>query len=149
MVEGDVRVAAPGQATVDLRLLRNGLPVAGVLPPRRGCLARGGDHPRHENEHLNGNPIGHQRCGEATVRLTDDDQITPIINRVDDGIGVVEQAGRVVVTGQVGCDRLMAEAVQLSLHEVPVPTHVAATVDERERRHRSPPSAGHGVASSR
>jgi hypothetical protein len=33
----------------------------------------------------------------------------------------------------------MAEAAKLSLDEVPVPTDVSTAVDERERRHHSPP----------
>jgi hypothetical protein len=91
--------------------------MAGVLPPVRRRLARSGDHRGHQDEHLDGNTIGHQPRGEAAVRVGHDDEVAPVADRVDDRTGVVVQAGSIVITRQVRRYHIVATPAQLVFHQ--------------------------------
>jgi hypothetical protein len=74
----------------------------------------------------------HERGGEAAQRLRDDDQTGPIACH---GVGVLGQAGRVVVKGKIRSYRVMASLAQFGRHQMPVPADIAGAVDEDKCSH--------------
>jgi hypothetical protein len=88
--EGDGVARGPALALVPLAL---GLFVAGRCPPVLGCLTRQWDQARQQHQQLHGRPLADQRCGERAERLGDHDQVGSVPDGVDDGIGILPQAG--------------------------------------------------------
>lgn len=85
-----------------LRLLAHDRIKAGVRGPVVGRLSRGRNHPGHQDQHVDGNPGCYQRRGEPAEGLRGHDQATAAADRLEDGIGVLGQPGRVVVAGRSG-----------------------------------------------
>jgi len=135
VVEGDEGVVVAGPAAVPAGLLLDGLLKAHRRVPVTGRLPRRRDHPGHEHQHVDREPIGHQGRGEPAEGVTDDDQVAPVADGLDDGVGVLGKSGGIVVAGQVGSDHVVAPPAQLLLHEVPGPADVAAAVDQHEGCH--------------
>jgi hypothetical protein len=127
---------------VSLRLLAHHLIEAGVRGPVVGSLSRGRDHPGYQDQHVDGNPGGYQRRGEPAEGLRGNDQAAAAAGRLDHGVGVLVQPGRVVVTGQVGRERVMAALPQFPLDQVPVPSDISAAVNQHEGGHRHLPPRG-------
>ena len=75
----------------------------------------------------------------AANRLGDHDQIGPVADRLDHGVRVLGQAGRVVLTRKVRRHDVVTSCAQFGLDQVPVPADVAGAVDQDERGHRQPP----------
>jgi nucleoside-diphosphate-sugar epimerase len=71
------------------------------------------------------------------IRLGHHDDIAAVADGVDHGVGIIAQGRRVVVAGEIGRDHVVAPLAQHGFHQVPIPTDVAAAVDQRERRHRT------------
>jgi hypothetical protein len=115
-------------------LLGSRLGVAGVDPPLPGSLAGRGDHRVHEHQQGNRDSITGHRPGEPGHRLGDHDDVGPIPDRVDDGRGVLGEAGRVVAGGQFDRDDIVAALTQFRLDQVPVEGAAAGTGDQHERR---------------
>jgi hypothetical protein len=44
---------------------------------------------RHEHQHVDRKAIGHQRRGESTVGLADDDQVAAVADGLDHGVGIL------------------------------------------------------------
>jgi hypothetical protein len=109
--------------------------VAGVRPPVFEELAGRGDHRRHEDEQLGGDARADKRCGEAAERVPHQDEVAAIGDCLDDRVGVIPPAGRVVLAGEIDGDGVVAVLAQLRRDQVPVPRGSAASVDESERRH--------------
>ena len=72
----------------------------------------------------------HQRHDEATERLANDDKISAIADRTDDGVDVVGPARRVVIYWEFGRHDIVAVLGQQRRNEVPVPGAVARPVDQ-------------------
>jgi len=109
--------------------------VAAVPPPVGEGLAGARDHPRDEDEEVDGASCTYERCREAAERVADDDQMWLVSDRLDDGVRVVPPASGVVLCRQIDGDRIVAALSQLGSHEVPVPRATAPAVDERECTH--------------
>ena len=75
---------------------------AGVGPPVAGRLAGRGDHGRHQHDQADGQAVADERRREPSHRLGHDHDVGPVARRLDHRVGVVGQAGRVVVHRQVG-----------------------------------------------
>jgi hypothetical protein len=88
VIEADERIFTPGLAPITRGLLLHRVSVAGVVPPVVWSLTGSRDHPGHEHQHVDREPIGNQWCGERTERLTHDDKTLPVAHGVDDGVGV-------------------------------------------------------------
>ena len=116
-------------------VLVSGLSIAGVGPPVREELARGGDHRREQHHEVDGDAGTDQRRSEAPEGVAHDDQVAAVTDSIDDGVGVIPPAGRLVVAGQIHGDRLLPSFAKLGHHQVPVPRAATAAVDQRERRH--------------
>jgi len=50
---------------------------------------------------------GHKRRRETTVRMAHHNQVTPVTDRVDHRVGVVEQARSSIVTRQIRCHHIV------------------------------------------
>src|SRR5688572_12429921 len=135
VVEGDEGIVVPGRSAVSSRLVLDGLSVSRVLPPVSGGLARCRDHAGHEDQQVDGTPIGDEWRRESAVRLRNDDHVLAIPDRIDHGVRVPPEVRRVVIAGQVRSDRLVSELVQGTRHEMPVPADVTAAMNERESGH--------------
>jgi hypothetical protein len=72
-------------------------------------------------------------------RLSNDHHVRAAAYRVDDNLGVITQAGLIVLDWQVGGERHVAMSAQVALDEVPVPADVPSTVNKRKRAHASGP----------
>ena len=53
-------------------------------------------------------------------------------DRIDDGVGVIPPAGRLVVAGQIQGDRLLPSCTKLGHHQMPVPRAPTTAVDLRD-----------------
>jgi hypothetical protein len=95
-------------------------------------------HPGHQDQHVDGNPGGHQGRGEPAERLRGHDRAAAAADRLDHHVGVLGQPGRVVVAGQVRRKGVMAALAQLPLDQVPVSSDIPATVNQHEGGHRHP-----------
>ena len=129
------RGRAPGGdvVVVDVAVERG---VAGVRPPFAGRLARPGDHRRGEHEQVDRDARADERRGEAAERVRDDDHVVvALADRRGGGVGVLLQAGGVVLVGQVDRQDVMPARAQLGLDEVEVPGRAAPTGDQRVRAH--------------
>jgi hypothetical protein len=135
VVVGDERVLVAGQPAIARGLLPHRRSVAGVRPPVSRGLARGRHHAGHEDQRVGGEPIRDQGRGEPTERLTDDDQILPVTDRLDDGVGVVPELRGGVIGRKVRGHHVVPARAQLRLHQVPVPADVAGSVDQHEGAH--------------
>jgi hypothetical protein len=93
MVEGGGYVARP--------LAAYGL-IARVCPPIARRLAGRRDQPGQEHEQFDRYALADERRHEASQRLRDDDQLTAVADRLQDGVRVVPQPRRVVLAGKVG-----------------------------------------------
>ena len=124
MVEGADHIAA-----IRARL------VSGVRPPVTGRFTRQRNQSRDEHEELDRRPITDEGRRENAGRLRDHDQLAPVADRLEHGVGVVGQPCRVVVARQVRRHRVMTPATQLGLHQMPVPADVAGAMDEDEGGH--------------
>jgi len=54
---------------------------------------------------------------------------------IDYHIGVVRQAGGIILTRQAGGNGVMTALPQFPLHQVPIPADIAAAMDQRKRGH--------------
>jgi hypothetical protein len=117
-------------------LLAHDLIEAGVGWPVLGSLARSRDHPGYKYQHVNRNPGCYKRRGEPSEGLRRDGQAATPPYRLDDGIGILCQPGRVIVARQVRREGVMAALPQLPLDQVPVPAGIPAAVNEHEGGHR-------------
>ena len=52
---------------------------------------------------------------------------------IDHHIGVLSQAGGIILTRQVEGNGVMTALPQLALHQVPIPADIAAAMDQRKR----------------
>jgi hypothetical protein len=77
-----------------------------------------------------------RRAGpEPAQRVTDDDEVAAVADRLDDGVRVLRPAGGGVLLRQVDGDGIVAVLAERRGDEVPVPRASAAAVDEREGGH--------------
>ncbi len=144
VVEADVRILVAGHAAIPRGLPLHRLSIAGPVPPVARSLARSRDHAGDEDERVDLEPDGDQRCGEPAERLSDDDQVPPIAHRSNHCVRVVVQPERLVVARQVRGDYVVPARPQLGLDPVPVPADVSSAVDQDEGAHG--PSRHHRIA---
>ena len=81
-----------------------------------------------EHQQLRGQPGADERGGVAAEGLGDHDDLAPVADRLQDDVGVVGQAGRLILARQVRCDDVVPAPLQLGGHQVPVPAHVAGMI---------------------
>jgi hypothetical protein len=110
VVEDDEGIRASCLAAVSPCLLLHGLRPARISEPILSLLPWNKDHPSDEDEQINRKPISDQHCRVGAERRANHDQVAPAIDRIDDGVGILPEAGSVVVTWQVGSDDVMAPA---------------------------------------
>ena len=67
-----------------------------------------GRHRRQQHEQVDRHPFAHQRGGEPAHRLRHEDEVAAVADGVDDDVGVLGEAGPVVVAGQVEGDDVVA-----------------------------------------
>ena len=70
--------------------------------------------PGHQHQLRHRDAVGHQGRDEGAEGLPDDDEVLGVADRVENGVGVVRQAG-FVVGREVGGDGAMALGSQLGL----------------------------------
>jgi hypothetical protein len=135
VIEADERVIVAGLAAIPGGLLPHRVSVAGVVPPVIWRLTSGRNHPRHQNQHIGREPIGNQRCGERTERLTHHNQTGPVTHGRDHGVRLLGEAGRFVIGRKLGSDHVVSMRTQLGLDQVPVPPAVTRAVDQHKHAH--------------
>ncbi len=84
-------------------------------------FADGGHHGGDQDEEPHREAVGHQRGREPAEGLGDHDELVAPPHVGHDGVGVLDEAGGVVVRREVGGDHLVPGSLQLGHHEVPVP----------------------------
>ena len=55
----------------------------------------------HEDEEIDGEPIGHEGCRVASEGGSDDDEVAPVIDCFGHGVGVLTKTGVVVIAREV------------------------------------------------
>ena len=113
-----------------LGLLALGLGVAGVGPPLARRFARTRRHGRHKHHEVDGDACAHERRRETGHRLRHQDQVPAVADRLDCRLGVVVDAGTVVVARQVGRDHVVTPRSKVGRHQVPVPRVGAGAVQQ-------------------
>lgn len=104
-------------------------------------LAWHGDHRVEQDEKIDSAPGADDRCGEATHRRGDEDDISTVTDCVDDSIRVLRPAGLVVLGWQPDRDRMVPTGSQLGDEPMPLPWVAPSTGNQRVRRHSSLPPA--------
>ena len=84
---------------------------------------------------VDGFPIADERGREPPERLSDQDRIRPLADRLDHDVGVLWQAGRIVLTREIWRHGLVTPCTKLGRNQVPVPANVAGAVDQDVRGH--------------
>jgi hypothetical protein len=87
--------------------------VAGIRPPICEELAGRGDHRRHEHEQRGGAARADERHREVLERMANDDEVAAIADRLDDSVGVLPPAGRVVLAREIDGNGFVAVLAQL------------------------------------
>ena len=74
--------------------------------------------------------------------MADHDEIAAIADRVDDRVGVLGEAGGVVVAREIHRDDVMVAGLQLGGDQMPAPRDIAGAMDQDEGGHRRRSSRG-------
>jgi hypothetical protein len=93
------------------------------------------DHGRHQDHQVDRGPRRNEGGGEPRQGLSDDHDLAPATDGIDDDVRVLGEPGRVVVAGQVRGHHVVAEGLQLGPNEVPVPRAGSCPMDQRVRSH--------------
>ena len=117
-------------ATLTARELAPVVLPARVAPPVAGRLAGARDHRGDEDHQLDRPPRAHDRRGEPRERLGDQDHVVAVADRGEGGVGVLGEAGRVVVTREIGCDDVVSAGSERGRDEVPVPRIRRCSVEQ-------------------
>ena len=128
-----------GGITARLRGRNPGWVPASVTPPVARSLTGQRDHRVDQDQQADRGARARYRRGEAAHRLRDHHDVVMSADGGDDRIGVFRQPGRLVSSGQVHRDRLVAASLQLGNDPMPVPRRAARAGNEDEHAHRGPP----------
>jgi hypothetical protein len=112
---------------------------AGVAPPVARGFTGQRNHRVDQDQQADRGARARYRRGEAAHRLRDHHDVVMAADGGDDRIGVFRQPGRLVSSGQVYRDRLVAASLQLGNDPMPVPRRAARAGNEDEHAHRGPP----------
>jgi hypothetical protein len=109
--------------------------VSGVRPPVGEQPTGRRNHRRHEDEQVDGDTDADEWGREPAQRVADYDDATAIADRLDDRVGVLVPAGRLVVAREVDGDRVVPVLLKRRYDEMPIPGTPTTAMDQRERRH--------------
>jgi hypothetical protein len=93
------------------------------------------DHCVEQDEEIDRTPSADDRRREAAHRLGHDDDLFGAADGIDDRIGVLGPARRVVLRGQPDRCRSVTADHELGNEQVPLPRVTATTGDESKGRH--------------
>lgn len=104
-----------------------------VVPPLTGRFPRSWDHGVDQNEHLDGYKSRDERSGETAERLSNQNHVTPLPDRLDDDVGVLLETRADIIAWQINSDRIRPSPLEEGCHSMPVPRHSPRARDQNVR----------------
>lgn len=101
-----------------------------VRPPRVEGLSGERDHRVEQDQQAHSMPSADDRRGKSAHRRGDEDDVGAIADGIDDGVRVLEPAGRIVLGRQPDRDHRLSARGELGREPMPFPGIAAPTGDQ-------------------